>query len=217
MLPAVHTKINHLALDELFSADALHAIIAANLRVDWPWNQFGRDELHFDNNAFRQSYAFIDAQRACILPALEAGRPGRAWQAFGRLTHTAQDFYSHSNYIDLWLANLSHGRTPPPEDIEPMKDALLRHPELQSGKPHMPWGVLSFVPGLGKLLDPLLPRDSHAHMHLDSARRGPRFQYAFHAAVKRTRVEYDMVADGMPELLLRRFLGLPEHVMQSGA
>jgi hypothetical protein len=211
MLPAVHAKMMHEALDELFSTDALDVMIAANLHVDAPWNQLGHDELHFDNNAFAASYAFIAAQRARIAPALEAGRLREAWRAFGHLTHTAQDFYSHSNYVDLWLAKQPNGRAPAAADIEPMEEALLRHPELHSGKPYMPFGVLSFVPGLGKLADSLLPSDSHARMHLDSARRGPRFQYAFQAAVKRTRSEYDIVAGSVPESLLARFRDLPQH------
>jgi hypothetical protein len=210
MLPAVHAEMLRSALGELFSADALDAIIAANVRVDALWNQLGHDELHFDSNAFEQSYAFIAAQRARIAPALEAGRPWKAWQAFGRLTHTAQDFYSHSNYVDLWLANRPNGRTPSPVDIEPMEDALLRHPDLHSGKPYLPFGVLSFLPGLGRLVDPLLPKDSHARMHMDSAHRGPRFQYAFQAAVKRTRAEYDIVACSVPESMLSGFRGLLE-------
>jgi len=57
--------------------------------------------------------------------------------------------------------------------------------------------VLSFVPFVKRFVIPLLPADSHAHMHLDSSKRGERFEYAFEAAVKRTRYEFDKTVAGL--------------------
>ena len=116
-----------------------------------PGIKLGRDELHFDNNAFDRSNSYIAGQRALIRPALEGGRPRRAWQAFGRLTHTAQDFYSHSNYVELWLARQPNGRPPAPTEIDPLDAGIMESPALHSGRPHMPFGALSFVPGIGKV------------------------------------------------------------------
>ena len=76
---------------------------------------------------------------------------------------------------------------------------------LRSGKPYLPFGVLSFIPVVGRWVDRLLPPDSHARMHLDSAARGPMFEYAFEAAVKRTRWEYDFLARILPPALLTQF------------
>ena len=50
-----------------------------------------------------------------------------------------------------------------------------------------------------------LPRDSHAHMNLDSAERGVRFEYAFHAAVKRTVLEFEQVKAGLSAAELSAF------------
>ena len=175
MLPRVHAEITRRALATLFSRHALESIVAANLLLDAPWNQLGHDELHFDNNAFAPSHGYIAEQRALIRPALEGRQPRRARQAFGRLIHTAQDYYSHSNYVRLWLAGHRERTLPAPTEIDPLDAGIMANPALHSGRSHMPFGVLSFVPGLGKWVDRMLPPDSHARMNLDSAARGSGF------------------------------------------
>jgi hypothetical protein len=209
MLRPVHARVTRRALGEIFSPRALAIILDSNVGMDALQNQLGHDEFHFDNNAFEASRAYIVGQRALIPPALAAGNPRAAWVAFGRLTHTAQDFYSHSNYVDLWLACQPNGMVPSASEIDPLDDSLVENPSLRSGKVYFPFGFLSFVPGLGKLVTPRLPRDSHAWMNLDSEARGPMFEYAFHAAVKRTRYELETVAKGLTKELNHLFTDLP--------
>ncbi len=209
MLKPVHVRIMRRALSDKFSARALTAMIAANVQVDSIPNLLVRGELHFDDNSFERSRAYIEAQRSLIRPALERGEGLQAWQAFGRLTHTAQDFYAHSNYVDLWLACQPNGMVPGPGEIDPMDDALVENPSLRSGKMYYPLGLLSFVPGLKKFVVPRMPRDSHAWMNLDSEARGPMFEYAFQAAVKRTRFELGQVAKGLTRELHEVFTDLP--------
>ncbi len=206
MLKPVHARITRRALTDKFSPRALDAIVTSNVRQDSLLNQLGHDEFHFDDNSFAASRAYIEMQRALIRPALERGEAEPAWQAFGRLTHTAQDFYAHSNYVDLWLACQPNGMVPGPSEIDPLDDTLVENPSLRSGKMYYPWGVLSFVPGLKKLVVPHMPHDSHAWMNLDSEARGPMFEYAFHAAVKRTRFELEVVAKGLTKGLNRIFM-----------
>ncbi|MFH1185754.1 MAG: hypothetical protein V1755_12070 [Chloroflexota bacterium] len=208
MLRPVHAEMMHRALDGFFSARALKAIIVANVQVDTVWNQLGRHELHFDDNAFEKAHAYLADQRRRIESALEAGKPEGAWQAFGRLTHAAQDFYAHTNYVDLWVACQPEGLAPPASQIDPLDEDLVGSPALRSGKAYLPLGLLSFVPVIGPWADRLLPPDSHAHMHLDSAARGPMFEYAFQAAVKRTRLEYDLLTKTLTAPLLVRFRDL---------
>ena len=208
MLVAVHVQMMHLALDGLVSARALRRMIAANTQVDALWNQFGRHELHFDDNAFDGAYAYLAEQRGRIRPALESAQPELAWDAFGRLTHTAQDFYSHTNYVDLWTACQPDGMVPPASQIDPLDATLVNSPALRSGKPYLPLGFLSFIPLVGNRFDQLMPADSHARMHLDSPARGPMFEYALQAAVKRTRLEYDAVGQALPAELMSRFTDL---------
>jgi hypothetical protein len=209
MLIPIHVQVTRTALEGLMSDSALRAVLGANAWVDAPWNQLGHDELHFDNNAFDASYAYVERQRALIEPAMRRGEPRKAWRAFGRLIHTAQDFYSHSNYVDLWLACQPNGMVPAPAEIDPSDDALVASPSLRSGKAYAPVGFLAFVPGLGRLVTSFLPADSHAHMNLDSPASGTQFEYAYHAAVKRTRQEFDRVVGSLNGDGRAGFTGLP--------
>jgi hypothetical protein len=191
MLTHVHAQIMREALGGLFGPAALDALIAANIGLDDLRGQFGHDEYHFDNNAFEQGYAFLAEQRRLTLEALHRGDIPSALAAFGRLTHTAQDFYAHSNYVDLWLAHQS--QAVPADGIDPADPRLLADPGLHSGKLYYPQEALYFFRPLRGFALSILPRDSHAHMNLDSAERGPRFEYAYQAAVKRTVIEFEQV------------------------
>jgi hypothetical protein len=206
MLTQYHASITHKALKEQFGPRALEAIVAANLQQDNLRGQIGHDEYHFDNNAFKKSYAFIEEQRARTISSLQKLTIPATWTSFGRLTHTAQDFYAHTNYIDLWLVRFD-GKTPPaPSQIDPLIEKLIHSPELHSGKLYYPWEVLSFIPIIKRFVIPLLPKDSHAHMNLDAPERGQRFAFAFEAAVKRTQYEFDKTVAGLPEDQLIAFL-----------
>lgn len=198
MLIRYNESITRKALSELFSPRALKAILAANLNQDHLLTgQIGHDEYHYDNNALVASDRYLEEQRALTFSALRKEDQPSAWAAFGRLVHTAQDFYAHSNYVDLWLAQFDGQAPLPPSEIDALMDELLRNPRLRSGKLYYPWELLAFIPGINSLVIPLLPADAHAHMHLDSPARGQRFAYAFEAAVKRTRHEFDSTVAGL--------------------
>jgi hypothetical protein len=193
MLIPVHTQLIRQALGASFSPRNLDAIVAANIRQDALRGQFGHDEYHFDNNAFAQSRAYLDEQRALTLSSLRSGDAASALSAFGRLTHTAQDFYAHTNYVSQWLARFVDSPPPPAPEIDPVMEGLIASPDLSAGKLYYPLEVLYFIPPLRGFALSILPRDSHAHMNLDSAERGPHFEYAFQAALKRTRLEFEQV------------------------
>ncbi len=205
MLKSYHLKILHESLHEKISPRALDAIGAANIRQDAIRGQFGHDEYHFDNNAFYESYAYIEENRAMILPALEADNVEAAWAAFGRLTHTAQDFYAHSNYLRLWIAQFDKGDAPPVPEVAHADPKFIQHPDLRSGKLYYPLELLSYIPPLKKYILPLLPRDSHAWMNLDTPEQGPLFDYAIAAAIKRTDDEWKKSIEGLPKDLLKKF------------
>ncbi|MBN1303809.1 MAG: hypothetical protein JXA13_05185 [Anaerolineales bacterium] len=208
MLTSYHRSITTTALEDVLSPQVLKVVISANLSLDNLPGQIGHDEYHFDNNAFEAGKAFIEAQRSLVAPALRAGNKKSAWTAFGKLTHTAQDFYAHSNYVRLWLADYEARVRPSPDQIEPLIPELLSSPDLRSGKLYYPWEALSFLPGIRKLVIPLLPLDSHAWMNLDSPRQGQDFFYAVEAATKRTRYEYDWTIRQLTSELAPLFTGI---------
>ncbi len=191
MLGRYHIAITRQAIGEDFSPRALQVILRANLGQDHLHNQFGRDHFHFDNNAFESSYTYIEEQRAKIFASLTRADTRSAWQAFGRMIHTLQDFYAHSDYIPRWLSRFDGGTLPAPGEVDPVSVDILQHPGLHTGRIYQPLDALAFLPFLRKIVLPRLPADSHAHMNHDSPQNSAQFDYVFHASVKRTRIEFD--------------------------
>jgi hypothetical protein len=207
MLKPYHIEITRLALGEKFSPQALEKIIAANLYQDRILGQIGHDEYHFDGSAFEKSYRYVEEQRALTVSSLREDNVSSAWAAFGRLTHAVQDFYAHSNYIDLWLASQSGGTAPVATEIDPVVPELIEHKTLHSGRVYLPLEAFYHFHIFRPVILRLLPRDSHAWMNLDSPKQGPNFDYVFEAAVKRTKVEFEKTTKGFSEEMYRLFSG----------
>jgi hypothetical protein len=207
MLQKYHVEILQRALGDIFSRRALAKIIQANVHQDRISAQLGHDEFHFDNNAFEKSYAYIGEQRSLVISSLQTSDAVAAWSAFGRLTHTVQDFYAHSNYIDLWLALHTNGSRPVPSMVDPVEHAIMASGALRSGKIYYPLDVLSFIRPLKPLVLPLLPRDSHAWMNIDSPEQGFKFDYVMQASIKRTVIEFEKTTKGLAWDALKLFVG----------
>lgn len=56
---------------------------------------------HFDNCQFTESLAYMQQQLNQADKEAVAGDPARALAALGRALHGVQDFYSHTNYVEL--------------------------------------------------------------------------------------------------------------------
>ncbi len=207
MLIPIHEEMTREALGTHFSAGALEIIIAANRKQDALSGQIGHDEFHFDNNAIEKGLRYINEQRGFVLASLLSPGVLSAWIAFGRLTHTAQDFYSHTNYVSLWLDQFN-GTPPTPPEIDPVQKSLIQSPSLHSGKIYLPMDALYFVPFMRAFALKLLPEDSHGKMNLDSPKQGPRFEYARAAAIKRTQYEFDLLKKILPPDLFAKFTDL---------
>ncbi len=201
-----HREITEQALREHVSARALEMIIIANLGQDRLQYQVGYPHFHFDDNSFPESWEYIELQRDAVLQGLQDHEVEAAWSAFGRLTHTVQDFYAHSNYISLWLQKHDSQNSPAAEAIDPFDGALLTSPDLSSGRIYFPLEAFAFVPFLKKLVIPILPRDSHAWMNQDDPTR-PLFAFAFSAAEKATLQQFNRTAALMDPQSLAVFSG----------
>jgi hypothetical protein len=206
MLQKYHVEILQQALAGLFSQAALAKITEANLNQDRLSAQFGHDEYHFDNNAFEKSYAYIEEQRALVTSSLQREDAASAWSAFGRLTHTVQDFYAHTNYIDLWLSLHTNGQRPASSRVDPVESQIINSGALRSGKLYYPLELFSFVKILKPLVLPLLPRDSHAWMNIDSPEQGFKFDYVMQASIKRTVMELEKTMKELRKDRMRLFV-----------
>ena len=137
----IHGRITKTALKELkIKNEAIEKVIEANWRMDWDEYQkvlppVPNDKYdpahHFDRTygvshaaAFKRGARYVRQQRYIVLAGLR-GEDGRtvndALQAMGRGLHALQDFFSHSNVIDLspedWSAvmkALESAADPPP-------------------------------------------------------------------------------------------------------
>lgn len=206
MLIPIHEEMTREALSARVSPRALEVIIAANCKQDSLHGLIGHDEYHFDNS-IDEGYRYINEQRGFVMASLLSAGVISAWIAFGRLTHTAQDFYAHTNYISMWLDQ--HNGTPPtPPEIDPVQKNLIQSPKIHSGRIYIPMDVLYFVPFLRKLALALLPRDSHGRMNLDSPKQGPHFEYARAAAVKRTQYEFEVLEKILTPEMFAKFADL---------
>jgi hypothetical protein len=203
MKTSYHAQMTREALGEDFSPAALEQIIAANLGQDALIYQLGHDHFHFDNNSFESGYAYIETCRRNAIEAIRAGQAAQARMEFGRLTHSAQDFYAHTNYTALWR-ELHPGAAP--EQIDPLLESCLSDPRLHSGRLYYPLEILAFAPPFLPLVAPLLPADSHTHMNKDDPSR-PDFDYARSAATQRTRVEWLILAEALTDAEKTAFTG----------
>jgi hypothetical protein len=207
-----HVQITRQALAGRFGEATMQAIVRANLRQDRLATLVGHPEIHFDDSAFAEGEAYIAGQRRRAVEALveRDDRPA-ALAAFGRLLHGRQDFYAHSNWVQLWVDNHGGIARCAPDQVEICVDPLIV-PQLISGVGSVRDFILVRLPLLGGwAMRHLVPPDSHEAMNLDHPGRGPLFPYAMAAAVKHTRLELDLLLSLLRECggepAAQRFLG----------
>lgn len=190
-----HRQITQQAIQSQVSQRAMEVIIAANIGQDALRYQVGHDHFHFDSSAFSQGNAYVKSQHKIIQPALTQGNPQSAWQAFGRLSHAAQDFYAHSNYVALWLAR-NNGDNRTPEHIDPLDQDILLSNDLHSGKPHL-FDLLLYMNLLLASWLKMAPKNSHLAMNIDGPDR-LNFDFVFSAAAMRTQFEFARALNNLP-------------------
>lgn len=191
-----HRQITTNALEKYFCPSTLAIIIQANLHQDSLKYLLGAyPHYHFDDSAFDQTYTYLEDQREIIFKTLIHDLPiDMAWKAFGRISHTVQDFYAHSNYVRLWWQQNRQKSHLRPDDIDPLLPELINHPHIITGRVILTLEILGLFPILGKLFTPLFPADTHIRMNLDHPKTGPLFPFAFAAATKRTMCELEQLS-----------------------
>jgi hypothetical protein len=192
-----HIEITRKALNIHFSSQALERIVTANTRQDRVAYMLGHDHIHFDGSTFNAGFRYISDQEKMLFEYLALNKYHQAQEAFGRITHSWQDLYSHSNYVQLWRQK--HADLPP-EAIIPNNPDILNHPNFASGKNYGLIEFLAMVPVLSSLIKPRMPSDSHAKMNLDSPASGPNFWFAYWAAYKATLAAYENLIEKVNQI-----------------
>ena len=172
-------------------------------------NQFGHDYIHFDGSEFKAGFEYISNQKQAVMEGIQTGGFSFARRSLGRLTHTWQDFYSHSNYVKLWLSKKGRSR---PDEIDFYDPDLINHPKLRSGKSYGLIELFAMLPLVSKWIKPHMPADSHARMNLDSPSSGDLFEFVFMAALKQTTATFEQLMGQIIHLdvkkeAIRSFLG----------
>jgi hypothetical protein len=105
----VHARITRDALRENLSEASIKAIVQANLAQDAAGSEDAAEKRrHFDGSTMAAAVAFINREKnkALNLAAEADSDPesrADALRHFGVMLHTVQDFYLHSNYVELAL------------------------------------------------------------------------------------------------------------------
>ena len=124
---SIHDQIIHDALGNLFTPANLSIITRSCDSQDKVESEEASDrKRHFQGDDFRKSFAFMDRQKklaldyAATADSNEKDR-ARALYHLGLVLHTAEDFYSETNYLETAIARIKRsGRLPDPYDIEPV-------------------------------------------------------------------------------------------------
>ncbi len=97
-----------------FSQEAIEEIVAANLATDYVWYQ-AAPAYHFDDEELgASSQRLVSLRQEVVAELLAPCPPGlRARLRLGEALHTLQDFYAHSNWVELGNAGINRtlGRT----------------------------------------------------------------------------------------------------------
>lgn len=193
-----HRHMLHEVLSAHFNQADLATITRANLHQDWPLGQL-HPEYHFDSSTFAEGETYISQQRQIVLDSLTAHNRDEALSALGQLLHARQDFYAHSNWVRLQVAQQGDLNTCTPEAIALCLDPLAED-NLVSGTGNIPRYLLYRIPLLGSFTKRFyLPPDSHEAMNLDSPKQGVLFTYALSAATRHTQFEFESLLAEMAE------------------
>lgn len=213
MLSRYHIEITKKSLENFFSPLSLREIARANVAQDSLPSMFGVEaRRHVCNCTVLESLAYIDEEQTQIANfAQTPGSEAKQRAALGRLLHTVQDFYAHTNYVALWVVehwdvessaseklgseSLQKGRAKfIAKDVARMDGLdpnILAHPSLQIAQWQTWRDPFYYVPLLGRALRHFwLPAVSHEAINLDSPSRGAHFDLAMAIARQRTLAEY---------------------------
>lgn len=198
--PQYHASITEQANDGVLDGDQLNVVVSANVAVDL--NQFDSC-LHFDNCAFDCSVEAINRRWALIDEQSDRFGPV-ALNAFGGLLHTTQDFYSHSNWVELHVD----------QDPIPVWDQIVANlpTDIVSGTFPLDWP---------KKCGPGAPTHGELNKDDPSSKEGQKivdsgpnkgsslFTLAFDAATAASRVQFKRLASGSSSPAIRSSSPLP--------
>ena len=101
----------------------IDAITKANANVDLGGEEEKLAEAHFDSEQFQAGQNRLVMLRQCAVSSIKMMNFGMARQDTGRMLHTLQDFYSHSNWLENGNADIYRILGRPDRRPQPVADA----------------------------------------------------------------------------------------------
>lgn len=114
----VHEQITRDALTGSLSEANLRVVIEANLAQDKSGSEgLAEPRRHFSDESMASSLRYIEREKNRALnyateSDTDSQMRGKALTHFGELLHSAQDFYSRTNYLDLMFAGSQYKNDP---------------------------------------------------------------------------------------------------------
>ena len=96
---AIDVELNKLKLDRKRLLLAINTIAQANTKMDL--FEATKEATHFDDEQFDDGAVLISQRLDAALASMIMENYEQARESFGALLHTVQDFYSHSNWIEI--------------------------------------------------------------------------------------------------------------------
>jgi hypothetical protein len=198
-----HIQICRHAVGDKFTAEHLSVITNANIRQDGMFTGLlGHPEYHYDGGNLSYGENYLISQKKLVFDYLsDLSDATKALRAMGRYFHCLQDFYAHSNYVELWIN--SFGSSP----IEPKNPAIMKNGDLFVCRTYYPLEAITYFRTFRPFASKRLPDDSHVNMNLDDPSRGELFPIAMDAAIKRTKSEFLNIKEQLTQAQIKLFTG----------
>nr|XP_014345788.1 PREDICTED: von Willebrand factor A domain-containing protein 7-like [Latimeria chalumnae] len=147
---------------------------SANGMVDF-WYVFN-EERHFDSETFVKGKAVILEGRSNVILNLQKRNYRKARKTFGEILHTLQDFYSHSNWIELGYRIPNTKLIKPDEDVGNIAEpTALRQ---SSGKAGPVWTEMALINN---------PEFTDIYVFTDASAKDAHLQNAIIALIENTK------------------------------
>ncbi len=172
---ATHRRITETALTDMgFDADSIYLVNQGNISVDM-FDEMNVPEAHFDSETFSKGSQRLRDKLTGVMDSLDGADREFALDTLGRGLHTAQDFFSHSNFIE-------NNSVDTPIDLLNLADPAA---ELVCERETFKGRLTS-----GYFPDNMRPSEAkcvHAELNKDTASAGQRYNRAVEKAVIESR------------------------------
>ena len=96
---AINIELDKLKIDKKRLVSAIESVAETNRRQDR--KEMTNEAVHFDSETFDEGALLISRLFDATLSSVNMEDYTKAKESFGSLLHTVQDFYSHSNWIEI--------------------------------------------------------------------------------------------------------------------